>query len=337
MGRSSMKKLNSLLVTGGNGYIGGHMCRYLFEKGHEVHIVDNFSTSPRTPVHSYGEFHQIDIGDQQSMLTLLKTIRPSAVFHFAARALVPEGELDPFLYYQENLVKTINLLENCIRGQVRKFIFSSTCATFGIPVTDRLDESHPQHPINTYGHTKKLMELVMRDLAQKNLLDVVVFRYFNAAGCSPDGLIGENHEPETHLIPNLCKSALSGGQIPFQIMGTDYPTRDGTCVRDYIHVDDLAEAHFKGLHFIQDKSGFFDFNLGSENGTSVKEMVQIFKSVTGKQLQIVETPRRAGDPPQLIGDSKKAKELLGFNPQYKVEDCVAHTLNYLSKKHGTQL
>ena len=176
------------------------------------------------------------------------------------------------------------------------------------------------------------MEEIMRDLADKNLLDVVAFRYFNAAGCSPDGQIGENHDPETHLIPNLCKSFLKGEHGNFQVFGTDYPTRDGSCVRDYIHVDDLIDAHFMGMTYLKNRQGFFDFNLGSESGTSVLEMIKLFEHITGKKLPVEMKGRRAGDPPSLIGNSAKAKAELNFNPKYSAQDCIAHTLNYLRKK-----
>jgi UDP-glucose 4-epimerase len=320
------------MVTGGNGYIGSHMCKLLQQQGHKVLVVDNFSTSPKKPVHRYGEFADCDIADSDQIKKLIQGHKVEAVFHFAARALVPEGEEKPLMYYHENVVKTLSLLDSCVQVGLKKFIFSSTCATFGLPKTESLAEDHPQHPINTYGNTKKLMELAMRDLAAKGLLDIVAFRYFNAAGCSPDSEIGENHDPETHLIPNLCRSYLSGGKETFKLFGTQMPTRDGTCIRDYIHVNDLAKAHYQGLQYLDQHSGFHDFNLGTEQGSSVQEVIDAFEKVTNSKLNIEIKEPRAGDPPKLVSNSTKAKKELAFQCEYTVEDCIQHTLNYLKSR-----
>jgi len=322
--------MGKYVVTGGNGYIGSHMCKYLSSFGHQVIIIDNHSTSPRENVHDfYDEFQHLDIGDKDKVQTVLEKEKPDALFHFAAKCLVPEGEEKPIYYYRENFSKTLNLMEACIDAGLKKFIFSSTCATFGVPTTDTLAEDHSQNPINTYGHSKKLMELAMRDLAAKGKLDVMVFRYFNAAGCSPDGDIGENHDPETHLIPNLCKAHLSGGEIPFSLFGTNYPTRDGTCIRDYIHVDDLARVHFAGAKFLENNEGFHDYNLGTESGSSVREVVSCFEKVTGSKLALEEKDPRPGDPPSLVANSAKAKRDLDFKCEYSLEDSIRHTLKYL--------
>lgn len=321
------------LVVGGNGYVGSHMCKYLVEKGEEVHVFDNFSTSSKAHKHNYGTYHEVDLSDPKKVSILLSKVSPDAVLHYAARALVPESEENPLLYYQENLVNTVNLLQGCIENNVKQFVFSSTCATFGVPKENQsIHEKLPQRPINTYGRTKLLMENVMQDLADKKLIDILVFRYFNAAGCDPKGSIGENHEPETHLIPNICKSFLSGGSQVLKIFGTDYPTPDGTCIRDYVHVDDLARTHYEGIEWLMSNPGYHDFNLGSENGSSILEVIAAFEEVTGEKIQTEKSSRRPGDPPRLVADSAKAKEKLNFRLDYDLKDCISHTLNYLKGK-----
>jgi UDP-glucose 4-epimerase len=324
--------MESVVVTGGNGYIGSHMCRYLFERGYDVHVVDNHSTSPDSKVHNYAVFHNIDIGNSERMKKLLTDIKPTTIYHFAARAAVSESQADPLLYLNENLVKTVSLLDSAINTGVNKFIFSSTCATFGVPLEKQINEHHPQKPINTYGLTKLLMEKVMRDLAEKNLMNILVLRYFNAAGCSPDGVIGENHDPEYHLIPNLCLSHLSGGSTPFNLYGEKFDTPDGTCVRDYIHVCDLVEAHYKGAEYLSKNLGFHDFNLGSETGYSVRDVISAFNEITKSELEVQIKDPRPGDPASLVADSQKSRELLGFKPKYSLHDCIEHTLAFLSSK-----
>lgn len=324
--------MENVVITGGNGFIGSHMCKLLHQKNYQVHIIDNHSTSPKEHVHSYGTFHHLDIADKPKVQELFNKLKPVAIFHFAARAYVYESEANPLLYYNENLVKTIALLESAIICGIKKFVFSSTCATFGGEGTENLHESMPQIPASTYGRTKLLMEMVMRDFASKGLIDVIVFRYFNAAGCSPEGELGENHIPETHLIPSIMHSKLSGGKQEFNIFGDQFPTPDGTCIRDYIHVNDLVAAHYDGLLYLQKNSGFHDFNLGSEKGSSVREVFNAFKKITGEELPYSIKPPRAGDPPRLVGDSKKAREILNFKPKYSLEDSIAHAWKYYSEK-----
>ncbi len=325
--------MESCIVTGGNGYIGSHMCKLLHGKGYSVHIIDNFSTSPNKPVHKYGEFHNLDISDEHKIQELFKKLNPKYIFHFAARALVSESQADPFMYYRENLEKTISLLNSSIKCNINNFIFSSTCATFGIPTTETIDETHAQNPINSYGLTKLLMEKIMRDLASKKLINVAVFRYFNAAGCSPDGEIGENHDPETHLIPNLCRSFLKNNSETFKIFGDNFPTPDGTCIRDYVHVNDLAQIHLKGAMHLEREGGFWDFNLGSEKGYSVKEVTDIFEKIVQTKLNKETVAARAGDPPRLVGNSFKAKKILDYKVNFTLEDCIKHTINYFQNKN----
>lgn len=323
----------NFLVTGGNGYIGSHMCKLLNQLGHNVFIIDNFSTSPKREMHSYGKFFNLDISAGEKVSEVLKENKIDCIFHFAALALVGESQEKPLFYYKENFSKTIELLNSCMSAGVKKFIFSSTCATFGVPETETISENNKQNPINTYGLTKLLMEMSMRDLAAKGMMDFVVFRYFNAAGCSPDGEIGENHDPETHLIPNIVKSHLAGNEIKFQLNGNQYPTRDGSCIRDYIHVHDLAQAHYDGYLYLEKNNGFHDFNLGSESGHSVKEVIAAFENITGSNLSVNIAPPRPGDPPQLVSNSAKAKEVLNFKPIYTLEDSIKHTLNYFRKQN----
>jgi UDP-glucose 4-epimerase len=318
----------TFVVTGGNGYIGSHMCKLLHNAGHRVIVVDNHSTSPKKPVHSYGEFVDMDVSAGVKLTKLLFENNVDCVFHFAALALVGESQEKPLYYYKENFSKTMDLLSSCVDAKVRKFVFSSTCATFGVPETETISESNVQKPINTYGMTKLLIEMAMRDLAQKDMMDFVVFRYFNAAGCSSDSEIGENHEPETHLIPNIIKAHLAGETGTFRLLGDQYPTRDGSCIRDYIHVDDLAQAHFDGYRFIESNSGFNDFNLGSENGSSVKEVITAFEKISNSKLNVEVAPPRAGDPPSLVSNSAKAREVLNFKPKFSLEDSIEHTLNF---------
>lgn len=328
--------MSTFLVTGGNGYIGSHMCKLLFTQGHKVIILDNGSTSSKDPKHEYGHFILGDISDKELLSRIFKQDRVDAVFHFAAKSLVPEGEEKPFFYYYENFTKTMSLLESCVKANVRKFIFSSTCATFGIPDNELVSESTIQKPINTYGQSKLLLEMSMRDLCSKNLIDVTVLRYFNACGGSPDGEIGENFELATRLIPNICRSIYSGEEVEFKLYGDDFQTRDGSGIRDYIHVDDLSLAHQLAFDNMKNKNGFFDYNLGTGSGSTVLEVVTAFENVLDKKVKVSRVGRRAGDPPALICDTKKSESELGFRAKYSLEDSIRHTLNYL-KKNGNEI
>ena len=297
------------VVTGGNGFIGSHLCRFLANRGELVSVIDNFSSSPPVSTHSFGDMHLGEIDD----VVLWKKINQKApvdgVFHFAAKALVAESEANPWLYYQANVVKTLNLLKVLHDYGISHFIFSSTCATFGHPQQEFIDENHPQAPVNTYGKTKLLIENILKDLAGKKILKSVVLRYFNAAGCSPDGLLGENHQPETHLIPNIILSYLSNFQQPIKIFGNNFSTPDGTCIRDYIHVEDLILAHYLAYEYLQNTNDFFsDFNLGTEKGTSNLEMIKIFEDIIQKPIPFEFASARAGDPAKLVACAAKAKK-----------------------------
>lgn len=317
------------LVTGGNGFIGSHMCKYLHRTGNEVFVIDNHSTSPNYNVHKFGQFYRFDIGDGDELQRFFDKHQIDCIFHFAAKALVGESQLEPIFYFKENISKTLTLLDSCIKNKVRSFVFSSSCATYG-DKSDPISEESEQTPINSYGLSKLVVEQILRDLSAKNLIDVAVLRYFNASGCSPEAELGENHEPETHLIPNLIKSYLKKEVNKFFIFGTNYSTKDGTCVRDYIHVEDLVRAHSLAANFIGKNRGFYDFNLGSGVGYSVLEVIRAFEKITNAQLDITFGARRPGDPPSLISDPSKAQRVLGFTPEYSLEQSIEHSLNYLS-------
>jgi len=322
------------LVTGGNGYIGSHMCKFLVSKGLKVGFIDNCSTSPKNPVHQYGSFFEIDLLNQSSLMDVVKEIKPKYLFHFAGSALVGESETDPVKYYRNNFTATLNLVEAFMKYGGRKMIFSSTCATYGVPANqEKISEDHSQNPINAYGNSKFLIEQMLEDLSRLDLLDTVFLRYFNVAGNHPEGDIGENHDPETHLIPNLIQSYLSeSNREEFFINGENHATDDGTCVRDYIHVEDLVRAHFAALDYIKSRKGNQAFNLGSGRGYSVREVLQIFENIVETKLKTTIVKARPGDPPYLVADNKKAKNELNFVPEYKLEDCIKHSLNFFKKR-----
>jgi UDP-glucose 4-epimerase len=328
-----MKNKNlKCLVTGGNGYIGSHMCRFLAEQEHQVSVLDNFSTSPKVPTHSYGQFFEIDLLNQQSLDKVLFEIKPDVVFHFAGSALVGESEENPLLYYYNNFQGSLNLTNACVNVGTRKFIFSSSCATYGNPSSSaHIDETTEQNPTNAYGRSKLLVEHLLYDLGRLKKIDSVALRYFNVGGCHPDGSLGENHDPETHLIPNLVKSFLGKSDRPFYILGDEHKTLDGTCIRDFIHVLDLVEAHYKALEFLENKNGYHSFNLGSGKGYSVKEVMNTFEKIIGKKLNSQVVKARAGDPPCLVANIKKATEILSFCPKLNLEDCIIHTLSFFQK------
>jgi UDP-glucose 4-epimerase len=274
-----------------------------------------------------------DTSDRALVDQLFTTHNIAAVMHFAAYIAVGESVTDPGKYYRNNVAGTLTLLEAMVAASIKKFVFSSTCALYGIPKTVPLVEDHPQDPISPYATSKWMVERILSDFDQAYDLKSVCFRYFNAAGADPTGLLGEDHEPETHLIPLVLFAAL-GKQESVSIFGTDYPTRDGTCLRDYIHVNDLAQAHVLGLEYLL-KAGESDvFNLGNGSGFSVREVIETAKEVTGKEIKIVERDRRPGDPPALVGSSDKAKKVLGWNPQYpNINDILAHAWQWHQKRH----
>jgi UDP-glucose-4-epimerase GalE len=302
-----------ILVTGGAGYIGSHAVRLFLSRGHDVWVYDNLSFGHRAAVPAerlvVGDLSELPRVDQ---LVLEKRIE--AVVHYAAFAYVGESVQNPAKYYQNNLVNTLNLMDCLRRNGVSRFVFSSTCATYGIPERVPITEDTPQRPINPYGASKLAVEQALHDFAHAYRWGYAALRYFNASGASPDGGIGEDHDPETHLIPLVFYAAL-GRRPAIEVYGTDYPTPDGTCIRDYIHVDDLAEAHLLALERLQPGQEM-RYNLGIGRGYSVREVIRTVEEVTGKKVTVKEGPRRAGDPPSLVASAEKAQRELGWRPRY---------------------
>ncbi len=301
-----------VLVVGGAGYVGGSVSAFLIDQGHEVWVLDDLSTGHRRSVLT-PHFIEARAGDRDVVEPLLKREKFDAVFHFAAKSIVSESVKYPELYWENNVDQTRLLLDAMIAAGVKRFVFSSTCAIFGDPGDKTMDESLPKKPINPYGETKLEVEKILEDYAGRHGLKSVALRYFNASGADPKLRVGEHHEPETHLIPNVLKAALGKNQL--KIFGNDYPTKDGTCVRDYIHVWDLARAHEAAMNrMLQSADGgkFEAFNLGSESGFSVLEILETCRKETKQPIPALEEPRRAGDPPKLVANSRLAKKELEF-------------------------
>ena len=320
----------AILICGGAGYIGSNINKLLSNKGYETIVFDNLVYGHREAVR-WGRLVEGDLSDRQALDRVFTENQIEAVFHFAAYAYVGESVQQPEKYYFNNVVCTLNLLETMRRHGCNTIIFSSTCATYGVPESVPITEDMPQNPINPYGATKWMVERIFKDYAAAYGLKFAVLRYFNAAGADPDAEIGEWHTPETHLIP-LVLDAAAGVRKEIQVFGTDYPTTDGTCVRDYIHVADLATAHLQALEYLQ-KGGPSDFfNLGNSKGTSVLEVIAAVERVTGKRVPVAYGPRRPGDPPALVGSSEKANAVLGWNPQYgEIDVIVQHAWKWYQK------
>lgn len=303
----------NVLVIGGAGYIGSHLVRQLTNSGHTPIVLDNLSTGHAASV-TAGELIVGEMGDQTRVEQILADHRVDAVMHFAACALVGESVIEPAKYYQNNVVATLSLLEAMRRTNVKRIVFSSTCATYGIPKTIPISEKEIQAPVNPYGFTKLVIEKALADYATAYNFGYAALRYFNAAGAAADGSIGEHHEPESHLIPIVLQTAL-GQRDSISIYGDDWPTPDGTCVRDYIHVDDLGMAHLAAMERIKLGAGI-EVNLGTGRGFSVREIIATCREVTGFEIAEIVGPRRAGDPPELVADARLAKTILGWEPQY---------------------
>lgn len=301
-----------VLVAGGAGYIGSHTVRVLTERGVEAIVLDNLSTGHKEAVDV--TLCEVDLGDREGVRQVLAEHKPVAVIHFAAKCYVGESVTDPGIYYEENVHKTWCLLEEMRAANVRDIVFSSTCATYGEPKIVPIPDDHPQDPINPYGRTKLHMEHMMQDYSRAYGMRFGALRYFNAAGAAPDGAIGEDHDPETHLIPLVLQVA-QGKREKIMMFGDDYPTPDGTCVRDYIHVFDLADAHLRALARLQAGNESFACNLGTGTGFSVKEIVDAAREVTGHPIPAEVAPRREGDPAVLVSGGTLAGELLGWEPK----------------------
>lgn len=302
-----------ILVTGGAGYIGSHAVRLFLGRGHDVWVYDNLCYGHRAAVPAE-RLIVADLAETERLDNALVMHRIEAVVHFAAFAYVGESVTDPGKYYRNNLVNTLHLMETLRRHRIGRFVFSSTCATYGVPDKVPITEDEKQLPINPYGHGKLAVERALADYAAAYGWGYAALRYFNAAGAAPDGSIGEDHDPETHLIPLVLQTAL-GRRPHIEVFGTDYPTPDGTCIRDYIHVDDLAEAHLLALEKLQPGDGL-KLNLGTGRGFSVREVIRTAEEVTGKTIPVKEGPRRPGDPPALVAAADRAREVLGWAPHY---------------------
>jgi UDP-glucose 4-epimerase len=325
----------TILVTGGAGYIGSHTVLALKGAGYEVVILDNLVYGHRDLVEKVLEVELVagDTSDRPLLDKLFQSRNIEAVMHFSAYAYVGESVTDPAKYYRNNVLGTLVLLEAMLAASIKKFVFSSTCATYGVPDVVPIPENHPQNPINPYGATKLMVERILSDFDVAYGLKSVRFRYFNAAGADPKGLLGEDHNPETHLIPLILLTAL-GKRESISIFGTDYPTADGTCIRDYIHVSDLADAHILGLEYLLKGGDSEVFNLGNGLGFSVREVIAAAEDVTGLTIPVQECDRRPGDPPSLIGSSDKARKILGWNPQYPgIKDIVLHAWQWHQQRH----
>jgi UDP-glucose 4-epimerase len=322
-----------VLVVGGAGYIGSHMVKRLLERGHAVTTLDDFSTGYREAIVG-GEVVHADLGDAAAVAVALARSRPHAVMHFASFIQVGESVQQPAKYYLNNVAKTLVLLDEVRKAGVKRFVFSSTAAIFGEPEYVPIDERHRALPINPYGRTKLMVEDALADFDRAYGLRSVCLRYFNAAGADPAGAIGERHEPETHLIP-LVLQAASGRRPSISVFGTDYDTPDGTCIRDYIHVVDLCDAHLAAIEWMDrhDRSGAF--NLGNGQGFSVHEVIATAESVCGRPIPVAHSPRRAGDPARLVADATLARRELGWTPRYAaLRTIVDHAWRWERKVAG---
>lgn len=312
-----------ILVTGGAGYIGSHTVKLLLQRGHWPVTFDNLSRGYPHAVLD-GDLVEGSLHDTAHLEATLRTYAIDAVIHFAAFAYVGESVRDPLSYYHNNVAGTISLLRAMHTVGVRHLVYSSTCATYGLPQQTYLTEDHPQHPINPYGESKLCVERIVQACAAAYDLRWIIFRYFNAAGADPDGELGENHDPETHLIP-LVLAAAHGRQPDIAIFGTDYDTPDGTCIRDYIHVTDLADAHLLALQALDTEKANTAYNLGTGNGYSVRQVIDTASRITGRPIPTAVAPRRPGDPPRLIAVADKARQMLGWAPCFSDLDTIIGT------------
>ncbi|WP_170391362.1 UDP-glucose 4-epimerase GalE [Ruegeria arenilitoris] len=305
--------MKNILVTGGAGYIGSHACKALAQAGYVPVTYDNLVTGWQDAV-KFGPFEQGDLLDRARLEQVFTKYQPAAVMHFAALSQVGEAMSEPGRYWRNNVTGSLSLIEAAVAAGCLDFVFSSTCATYGDHDNVVLDETTPQHPLNAYGASKRAIEDILRDFEQAHGLNHVIFRYFNVAGADPDGDVGEFHRPETHLVP-LLLDAIDGKRDALTVYGTDYDTPDGTCIRDYVHVCDLVDAHVLGLRWLEQGKGSRVFNLGTGTGFSVKEVIAQSHSVTNREVPFITGPRRAGDCTKLVSGSTRAEAELGWRPK----------------------
>ena len=313
----------NILVTGGAGYIGSHCCKALAQKGFHPITIDSLVYGHQRFV-KWGKFIKGDTGNRADLKKCFQRHKINAVMHFAAYAYVGESVENPLKYYENNVGNTIELLRATLENGVKNFVFSSTCATYGNPEKTPIGEDHPLNPINPYGRTKRIIEEILADYHAAYGLNYTSLRYFNAAGADPDSEVGEDHDPETHLIPKILDAA-AGKSHAVKVFGTDYQTTDGTCIRDYIHVTDLAQAHLLALEKLIDGAGSHVYNLGNGQGFSVLEVIECARKITGKEIGVENADRRPGDPPVLIASNEKAARELGWKPQYADLDDIIGT------------
>lgn len=325
-----------ILVVGGAGYIGSHMVKMLRGASHEVVTLDNLSSGHRDAVLG-GIFVEGDLADTDCLQQVFETYQPEAVMHFASYIQVGESVRKPDIYYRNNVTNTLNLLDVMLRFEVKKFIFSSTAAVFGEPDYVPIDETHPTCPLNPYGRSKWMIEQVLADYDKAFDLRSVCLRYFNAAGADPEGQLGERHDPETHLIPLILQAA-SGRREHIQVFGRDYDTPDGTCIRDYIHIVDLCSAHLAALEYLNEGGDSDRFNLGNGSGFSVQQVIDAVQEVSGKQVSVINGPRREGDPARLVADAARAKKILSWQPSFtELKTIVSHAWQWELKQLNQDL
>jgi UDP-glucose 4-epimerase len=319
----------TVLVTGGAGYIGSHTVKLLMQNNIDVVVLDNLSRGHVEAVPAGVPFEKVGLLNYQELLNALKKYEIDSVIHFAAFTYVGESVEKPFIYYQNNVVGTFNLLNAMRELNIKNIVFSSTCSVYGNPEQVPISEFESTKPINPYAETKLIIEHILRDYETAYGFKYIALRYFNAAGADPKGLIGESHDPEPHLIPLILRTAL-GLRSSISVFGTDYETNDGTCIRDYIHVNDLANAHYLALKYLKANQVSQIINLGTGKGNSVLEVIKKAEEVTGRKIQIDLAERRAGDPAVLVADNKKAKEVIGWQPVYSIDDVLTHAWKWHS-------
>jgi UDP-glucose 4-epimerase len=320
----------TILVTGGAGYIGSHVVKELLRQGHKPIVFDNLQTGHRKTTKD-ALFIEGDLSDQKKLKETFQAYQIDTVIHFAADSLVGESVQNPLKYFNNNVKNSLNLIEILEEFEVKKIVFSSSAAVYGEPKEIPIPENHPCVPTNPYGETKWIFEKVLQAYHDSKKLNFISLRYFNAAGADPEGELGEDHSPETHLIPLVIHSSLDGTSVP--VYGTDYNTPDGTCIRDYIHVDDLANAHILALRKLEQENISGIYNLGNGNGYSVREVIETVKKVTGRKVAAVNSPRRPGDPARLVASSDKIKKELGWIPKYPDLETIIKTAWEWHRKH----